>query len=55
MFIDESREIVECCTLSRLPTSLAYSSRTSCSSGLSSGSFSGAYRLESIDESMIAV
>jgi hypothetical protein len=28
------------CTLSRLPTNLAYSSRTSCSSGLSSGSFS---------------
>jgi hypothetical protein len=42
-------------TLSRLPTNLAYSSRTSCSSGLSSGSFSWAYRFESIDDSMIAV
>lgn len=39
-------------TLSRLPTNLAYSSRTSCSSGLSSGSFSLACRLESIDTSM---
>jgi hypothetical protein len=46
---------VEWCTLSRLPTSLAYSSRTSCSSGLSSGSVSCAYRFESIDESIIAV
>lgn len=40
-------------TLSRLPTSLAYSSSTACSVGLSSGSFSFACRLDSSDESMV--